>query len=159
MGSDMTVRVDDSVINLRVGAIITKGNQVLMVKNTRDDWYYSVGGRIQVGETSEQAIVREVREELGVSLEIERLGFVHENYFYGTLGDDVGRQIYELCFFYYMKVPDGFEPLCRSVTGDGFPETIEWVPFDTDKTIYPVFFKTELASSSHAIKHIVSDER
>ena len=44
----------------------------------------------------------------GVIAEIERLGFVHENYFYGTLGDDVGRQIYELCFFYYMKVPDGF---------------------------------------------------
>ena len=46
MGSDMTVRLDDSVISLRVGAIITKGDQVLMVKNTRDDWYYSVGGRI-----------------------------------------------------------------------------------------------------------------
>lgn len=159
MGSDMTVRVDDSMINLRVGAIITKGDQVLMVKNTRDDWYYSVGGRIQVGETSEQAIVREVREELGISMEIDRLGFIHENYFYGTLGDNIGRQIYELCFFYYMKVPDGFEPRCRSVTGDGYPETIEWVPFDTDKTIYPTFFKTELAKPSHEIKHIVSDER
>ena len=93
MGSDMTVRVDDSMINLRVGAIITKGDQVLMVKNTRDDWYYSVGGRIQVGETSEQAIVREVREELDISMEIDRLGFIHENYFYGTLGDNIGRQI------------------------------------------------------------------
>ncbi len=27
MGSDMTVRVDESVINLRVGAIITKGDR------------------------------------------------------------------------------------------------------------------------------------
>ena len=159
MGSDMTVRVDDSVINLRVGAIITKGNQVLMVKNTRDDWYYSVGGRIKVGETSEQAIVREVREELGVSLEIERLGFVHENYFYGTLGDDVGRQIYELCFFYYMKVPDGFEPCCRSIVDGTYPETLEWVPWDTPKTLYPVFFRTELAKPSHEIRHIISDER
>ena len=159
MGSDITVRVDDSVINLKVGAIITKGDRVLMVKNSRDDWYYSVGGRIRVGETSEQAIVREVREELGVSMEIDRLGFVHENYFYGTLGDKIGRQIYELCFFYYMKTPDDFEPLCRSVTGDGSPEAIEWVPFDTDQTIYPVFFKTELAKPRREIKHIVSDER
>ncbi|MBO4915973.1 MAG: NUDIX domain-containing protein [Oscillospiraceae bacterium] len=159
MGSDITVRVGDGVVNLRVGAIITKGDRVLMVKNSRDDWYYSVGGRIQVGETSEQAIVREVREELGVSMEIDRLGFVHENYFYGTLGDNIGRQIYELCFFYYMKTPDDFEPLCRSATGDGYPETIEWVPFDTDKTIYPVFFKTELKKPCREIKHIISDER
>ncbi len=159
MSSDMTVRLDESVINLRVGAIITRGDRVLMVKNGRDDWYYSVGGRIQMGETSEQAVVREVREELGVSLEVDRLGFVHENYFYGTLGDNVGRQIYELCFFYYMKVPEGFEPRCRSVTGDGIAETLEWVPFDTEKTIYPVFFKTELARPSAEIRHIVSDER
>lgn len=159
MGSDITVRVGNGMVNLRVGAIITKGNRVLMVKNSRDDWYYSVGGRIKVGETSEQAIVREVFEELGVSMEIDRLGFIHENYFYGTLGDNIGRQIYELCFFYYMKVPDGFEPFCRSVTGDGYPETIEWVPFDTYKTIYPTFFKTELTNPSNEIKHIVSDER
>lgn len=159
MGSDMTVRVGDSVINLRVGAVITKGNQILMVKNGRDDWYYSVGGRIKIGETSEQAIVLEAFEELGVSMEIDRLGFIHENYFYGTLGDNIRRQIYELCFFYYMKVPVGFEPLCRSVTDAGYPETIEWVPFDTNKTIFPTFFKTELAKPSREIKHIVSDER
>ena len=159
MNRDMTVPIDDSVINLRVGAIITKGSQVLMVKNNRDDWYYSVGGRIQVGETSEQAVLREVEEELGVPLEIDRLGFIHENYFYGTLGDRVERQIYEVCFFYYMKVPDGFEPRCRSVTENGVSEAIEWIPFDTDKTIYPTFFKTELARPIDGIRHIIADER
>ena len=159
MNGDMTARVDDSVLNLRVGAIITKGKQVLMVKSARDDWYYSVGGRIKVGETSQQAVEREVFEELGVRLEIDRLGFVQENYFYGTIGDGCERLIYELCFYYYMKVPDGFEPACRSVTGDGAAETIEWVPFDTEETIYPVFFRTELEHPLPGIRHIVTDER
>ena len=65
MNNDMTVVVGGSVLNLRVGAIITRGDQVLMVRNEREDYYYSVGGRIQVGETSEQAVLREVTEELG----------------------------------------------------------------------------------------------
>ena len=159
MGRDITVRLDDSVVNVRVGAIIIKGSCVLMMKNSRDDWYYSVGGRIKVGETSEQAVVREVTEELGVPLEIDRLGFIHEDCFFGTLGGSGRRQIYELCFYYYMKVPDGFEPRRRSVTGGECPETVEWVPFETSKTIYPAFFKTELAHPAACIKHIVTDER
>lgn len=159
MNSDITVRVDESVVNLRVGAIITKDNKVLMVRNPRDDYYYSVGGRIKVGETSEQAIVREVYEELGVKLPIDRLGFISENYFYGDMGDNTGREIYEICFYYYMKTSSDFEPHGESVTSDGLAETFEWIPFDTDKTIYPVFFKTELYEPCEAVKHIITDER
>ncbi len=159
MNSDITVRVDDGVVNLRVGAVITKDNKVLMVKNPRDDYYYSVGGRIKIGETSEQAIIREVYEELGVKLPIDRLGFISENYFYGDMGDNIGREIYEICFYYYMKTPPGFEPRCSSVTESGITETFEWIPFDTDKTIYPVFFKTELYNPCEAVKHVITDER
>ncbi len=159
MNSDITVRVDESVVNLRVGAVITKDNKVLMVKNPRDDYYYSVGGRIKVGETSEQAIVREVYEELGVKLPIDRLGFISENYFYGDMGDNTRREIYEICFYYYMKTPSDFEPRRSSVTESGITETLEWIPFDTDKTIYPVFFKTELYHPCEAVKHIITDER
>jgi len=159
MSRDMTVLVDDSAINLRVGAIITRGDQVLMVRNSRDKYFYSVGGRIQIGESSEQAVVREVSEELGVSMEIERLGFVQENYFYGTLGDKTRRLIYEICFYYYMKVPPDFELRHRDVSGDGSGEAIEWLPFDTQETIYPTFFKTELARHCDGIRHIISDER
>ncbi|MBQ7699479.1 MAG: NUDIX domain-containing protein [Clostridia bacterium] len=159
MNSDITVRVDESVVNLRVGAVITKDNKVLMVKNQRDDYYYSVGGRIKIGETSEKAIIREVYEELGVKLTIDRLGFISENYFYGDMGDNTGREIYEICFYYYMKTPSDFEPHGESVTSDGLAETFEWIPFDTDKTIYPVFFKTELYDPCEAVKHIITDER
>jgi 8-oxo-dGTP pyrophosphatase MutT (NUDIX family) len=159
MSSDITVRVDEGVINLRVGAVITKENKVLMTKNPRDDYYYSVGGRIKIGETSEQAVIREVYEELGVKLPVDRLGFINENYFYGDIGDGKERQIYEICFYYYMKTPADYEPRVNSVTNGGITETFEWIPFDTDKTIYPVFFKTELYEPCETVKHIISDER
>ena len=75
------------------------------------------------------------------------------------MGDNTGREIYEICFYYYMKTPPDFEPHGESVTSDGLAETFEWIPFDTDKTIYPVFFKTELANPCINIKHIITDER
>ena len=159
MNKDICVRCGEGVVNIRVGAIIIKDNKVLMVKNNRDDYYYSVGGRIQFGETAEQAIIREIKEELGCELEVDRLGFICEAYFYGTIGDDQERLIYEPAFYFYMKVPDGFDLKSDIFLEDGTPEYLEWVPLDTDKVIYPEFFKTELKHPVREIRHIVADER
>jgi len=156
---DMCVRCDDGVINIRVGAIIIKDDKILMVKNNRDDYYYSVGGRIQFGETAEQAIKREVKEELGFEMEVDRLGFICETYFYGTIGDDTERLIYEPAFYFYMKTPEDFAIQNSTFIEDGTPEHLEWVPLDTNKIIYPEFFKTELKNHDKEIKRIVADER
>ena len=159
MNKDMCVRCDDGVINIRVGAIILKDNKVLMVKNNKDDYYYSVGGRIQFGETALQAIKREVEEELGFALEVDRLGFICEAYFYGTIGDDIERLIYEPAFYFYMKVPEDFTLNNKTFLEEGTTEYLEWVSIDTDETIYPEFFKTELNNPSKEIKYIIADER
>ena len=156
---DMCVRCGEGVINIRVGAIITKDNHVLMVRNNRDNFFYSVGGRIQFGETAEQAVKREVREELGFEMEIDRLGFICEAYFYGTIGDKQERLIYEPAFYFYMIVPDDFELESKTFLEDGSPEYLEWVPFDTEKMVYPEFSKTELNNPSRETKYIVADER
>ena len=156
---DMCVRCGEGVINIRVGAIITKDNHVLMVRNNRDNFFYSVGGRIQFGETAEQAVKREVREELGFEMEIDRLGFICEAYFYGTIGDKQERLIYEPAFYFYMIVPDDFELESKTFLEDGSPEYLEWVPFDTENTVHPEFFKTDLNNPSRETKYIVADER
>jgi len=51
-----------------------------MMKNSRDSYYYSIGGRVHLHETMEEAIIREVYEETGVLLEIDRMGYIHENF-------------------------------------------------------------------------------
>lgn len=120
MGTDMCVPCESGLINLRVGAIIMKDGQILMVGNKRSPAYlYSVGGRIQFGETAEEAVRREVREETGVDMEVDRLGFVHENYFYGDAPANMGKLIYEISFYFYMKVPPDFALVCGSFTEDG----------------------------------------
>lgn len=161
MGKDMTVGIDDGYINIRVGAIIMKDNKILMVGNDRSDYLYSVGGRIKFGETAEEAISREVHEETGVKMEIDKLGFVHENYFKGDTPEKFEKLIYEISFFFYMKVPDEFSPVCDSFTEDDSKEHLVWVPLNTNKTIYPVFFKEELKHSTEGegVKYFATDNR
>ena len=159
MGSDLTLPVDDGFVNLRVGAIIQRDGKFLMAGNDSMPYYYSVGGRIRFEETAEQAVVREVEEETGARLEIERLGFIEETYFYADVPGKEGRLIYELSFYFYMKTPPDFRPDCRSRTEFGASERLEWVGPETEKTIYPRFFRTELADPKPYVRHIVTDDR
>ncbi len=159
MGKDMCVPCGEGLLNIRVGAIIMKDGKILMVGNERADYLYSVGGRIKLGETAEEAIVREVMEETGVKLEIDRLGFVHENYFYGDAPTNLGKLIYEISFFFYMKVPGDFSPISESFADGGSREFLNWVSLDDSIKLYPEFFKTELKQPTYAVKHFITDDR
>ena len=159
MKKDMCVACDDGILNIRVGAIIMKDGKILMVGNESANYLYSVGGRIKFGETAEEAIVREVFEETGVSMEIDRLGFVHENYFYGDAPSNLGKLIYEISFFFYMKVPSDFAPISESFTEDNSKEHLKWVSLDEDIKMYPEFFRKELKNPTDTVKHFIKDER
>ena len=158
MNHDLCVKTEDGVLNIRVGAIIMKGDRFLMVENDIFDHMYSVGGRIKFGETAREAVIREVYEETGVKMEIDRLGFIHENFFLGDTLEKNDNIVYEISFFFYMKVPNDFEPVCESFTEDGAKERLVWIKADHNKKYYPEFFKTELANPSNEVKHFVTRE-
>ena len=156
MNSDLSVKTEGGILNIRVGAIIMKGEEFLMVENDLFDHMYSVGGRIKFGETAEEAVVREVYEETGTKMEVDRLGFVHEVFFPGDSLVKRGNIVHEFSFFFYMKVPENFEPVCNSFSEDGVKERLVWIKADHPKKYYPEFFKTELKNPSKEIKHFVT---
>lgn len=86
-------------------AIIKQGNKILVspghdqVKGT--DFYRLLGGGIEFGETSEQAVKREIYEELNVELENLKLLEVTENIFTYN-----GRAGHEIAFIYYAEFVD-----------------------------------------------------
>lgn len=160
MNRDMSVPCEEGILNIRVGAIILRDGKFLMVGNNgRPEYLYSVGGRIKFGETAEEAVKREVLEETGYELEIDRLGFVHENYFYGDASTNFGKLIYEISFFFYMKVPDDFEPECNSSTEDDSDEFLRWITPDEPVKYFPEFFRHELKNPTDSVKHFVTDGR
>ena len=158
MSKDMCVACGDGIMNIRAGAIIMKNGKLLMVENNKS-YLYSVGGRIKFGETAEEAVVREVFEETGVKMESDRLGFVHENYFYGDMPSNLNKLIYEISFFFYMKVPDDFAPVSESFMEGSSKERLVWVSLDDEIKMYPEFFRTELKNPTDTVKHFVNDER
>lgn len=59
----------------KVAAVVIKDNKFLMVRKTGKDIWTNLGGKPEVGESDEQALKREVKEELDCeTVIIERIG-------------------------------------------------------------------------------------
>ena len=156
---DMCVPCGDGIVNIRVGAVIARDGKFLMAGNDRNDYLYSVGGRVKMDETAEEAIVREVFEETGVQMTVDRLAFVHENCYLSDMPGKDGKDVYELCFYFMMNVPPNFAPRNEHLADGGIREFLVWVAPDDPRTIYPDFFRTEALSPRPGVTFFSTDER
>lgn len=143
----------------RVGAIIIEDGCVLLVTNESADYYYSVGGRVHFGETAYDAVLREVKEETGVDYEVDRLVFVHENFFIEPCGVHKNKKFHEIAQFFLMK-PRG----TKKISGDSYcidgKERFEWVPINKlkDMRVFPTFFADRLSDLPIGAENIVTRE-
>ena len=154
--TNITLRTPDGIFNYRVGAIIINSdtNSILMVKNEVSPFYYSVGGRVTFGESAQETVLREAFEETQIKFDIDKLAFIHENFF--TMDN---APYHEIALFYLMK------PNIRvaEIKNNSFKEydveeTLCWLPINSLESlnIKPDFFKTELKSMANGIKSFVT---
>ena len=145
---DCCFEKDNNWFRYRATAIIVEDNCVLFAKNERDDYYYSVGGGVHMNEISEEAVEREVLEETGIPYKVNRLAFIHENFFKGKGG-----------IFRKMK-PKGNKELNSNSYSNGVKENMYWIPIDEldQYKTYPTFFKEKLKNLKNEIEHIVTIE-
>jgi len=143
----------------RAAAIIIENDCVLMASNETVDYFYSVGGGVHLGETAEEAIVREVFEETGIKYEIDRLAFIHENFCAGNDGMLKGLVCHEIALYFIMK-PRGTQELnSNSYCLEG-KEFMNWLPINDlrNHKAYPTFFAEKLTNLTDTIEHIVTIE-
>lgn len=69
---DISFQVGNEKFNYRVCAILLKDGKILAMQDERSPYYYLPGGRVQLGETAEHAIIREIEEELNITANIIR---------------------------------------------------------------------------------------
>ncbi len=143
---DITFDTDDGRFNYRVCAVLLDQGRILAMHDERSPYWYLPGGRVRMGERAEDAVLREVREELGIEARILRPLWLSQAFF----NEDVARVDYhELCLYFLLDA-SGTDLLLR---GDQFrgPERrhvhdFAWLPFDRlrDEYFYPLFLKTEI---------------
>lgn len=161
MSFDCEFTKENNWFKYRVGAIIIENGCVLFAGNSSEDYLYSVGGGVHMGETAEDAVKREVYEETGIHYEIDRLAVVHENFFNENNGALKNLDCHEISLYFIMK-PKGTQKLdSNSYTRFGDKEEMHWIPIeDLDKyKAFPTFLKEYLGKEHCGIEHIITDER
>ena len=143
---DISFKFDNKKFNYRVCAVILSGEKILVMQDSRSPFYYLPGGRVKMGETVEEAIKRELFEELGVAPRIIRPLWLNQAFF----TEDVDKLHYhELCIYFLMDITDT-DLLTR---GDTFTSNeghrthiFEWLPFHQlkDEYFYPIFLKKDI---------------
>ncbi|MCL2676128.1 MAG: NUDIX domain-containing protein [Firmicutes bacterium] len=143
----------------RACAVIINDGHILFAKNEREPYYYSVGGGVHLHETAEEAVVREVFEETGIYYEVDRLLFIHENFFTGSMTNK-DQQCHEVALYFLMK-PNATKVFNhQSYSLGGIRESVCWLPIAKldEYEAYPTFFQQELLNLPKTAKHIVTKE-
>ena len=100
----MDIRLDENEgkFKFRVCGILEYNNKYLVVKINNNDFYCLPGGHVELGEDTDKAVLREMEEELGYPVKIQKLVAVNQNFFKGV----DGKKFHELGFYYIVNAVD-----------------------------------------------------
>ncbi len=96
---DIKIITDEGKFKLRVSAIIENDDEILVLNDERGAYDYLPGGHIQLYEDAKSAILREIKEELGVDLEIVRALWLNQSFF---IEDVSHKKYHEICIYYLL---------------------------------------------------------
>lgn len=143
---DISYTHENNKFNYRVCAIIINENKILAMKDERSPYYYLPGGRVNIGETAEDAVIREVKEELEINAKINRPLWLNQAFF----TEDVNHLDYhEICIYFLMDISktDLLNKGEKFTLHEGVHiHEFEWLPFKSlsNKYFYPLFLKKEI---------------
>lgn len=143
---DITFQTDGRTFNYRVCAMILSGDKILAMHDQRSPYFYLPGGRVAVGETAEEAVLREVEEELHIRAKISRPLWLNQAFF----TEDVnGQHYHELCVYFLMDISETdllSRGACFQCTEGKRTHFFQWIPFERlkEEYFYPLFLKEDI---------------
>lgn len=159
--SDILFKTEDYVFSYRVAGVCVQNGCVLLQKPTNDPGYAFPGGHVAFGETNEETLIREFREEIGADVQVEGLRWVAEVFF--PWGD---KPCHQICLYYNLQIVDDHTPRSGTFTaqehleGRDFEIEFHWVPLDKldGLLVYPTQTTELLKLPPDVVQHFIYKE-
>ena len=155
---DLSVVLNNQKLNIRACAIIIHDNKLLVHNNVNESHVALVGGRVKIGESSEQTLKREIMEEMGKEIEILEYVSTIENFFEA---DDM--PYHEIMFVYRVDFKNEEDKkiieTIHNVEGED-ELRYDWIDLDkiNEYPLKPDILKDLLRNNKY-LGHGINDER
>ena len=156
MEKDWIFRTDKYICDLRtVGMLVRDGK--LLVQRDRDGNEYALpGGHVKIGETTEDGLVREYKEETGAEIKVRKLLWTEECFWEWN-----GIQAHNIAFYYLIELADSSDiPDTGAFVShkDNCNVVLGWMPIENlgEVTLYPEFIKEQIFDLDTPPKHFVT---
>ena len=103
---DLKIKTEAEEFHVRTCGIIKRENKFLIMRVNKTDYYHIPGGHIEIGEDSEQAVVRELKEEIGCDVDKTKLFAIQENFWVVN-----NKKCHGIEFYYIIKPKQQLEML------------------------------------------------
>ena len=153
---DLTFRLQEGTFNFRVAAVMVRDGKLLVMQDPESPYWYLPGGRVHLHERAEDALMREMEEELGISPKIVRPLWLVQNFYQ----EDVNREQYHELGMYVLVDVSGTDLMERgeefSTREDGQVNTFRWVEFEKleGMYLYPLFIKRAIFDLPESLQMI-----
>ncbi len=155
---DIKIKDENCNFKMRVAGMFIKEDKVLGVQMCHNGFYCLPGGHIHVGENSEDAIKREVKEEIMIDCTGAKLIIIIENFF---AGND-GKKVHEICYFYLLEGDIETKDFSYTENDEGVLKDLEfkWIKLDElEKYKFkPTILIDKLKSKNYNFEHIIFDQ-
>ena len=139
---------------IRVAAIIEEKGSFLLVNHRKDDksYYLFPGGGVESGETIEQALIREVEEETGYIIKLDKLLLLND-----SIAPDLSRHLVNIYFSAKIISQSGKKIEEKRISGHEFKTPQELMSLDLRpniKSFLQEFFKNKRPQSAAYLGNI-----
>lgn len=136
---DIVLRDGSDRFNFRAAAVLLQQGCLLVHQVDGFDFWFLPGGRVQMMESMEDALRRELREELEVKISIKRLLWIVENFFPSSDGF-----YHEFCGYFLCECLPGQREIPLEGSWKESKLTFRWVPLGelSSLPLVPTFLKS-----------------
>ena len=111
MKRDWIFTVENSVCDLRTVGVLIRDGKILVQRDRGGDEYALPGGHVKIGETLEDGLIREFKEETDADIKCIRLLWSEECFWQWK-----GKKNHNISFYYLIEL----------VNGSDIPDTHQW---------------------------------